>query len=303
MTDLGTLGGSSSNANGINNIGQVVGTSSFAGDQIGHAFIYDHGNMTDLGTLGGRSSSAWGINDRGQVVGYSETLDGSTHAFLYSEGRMTDLGTSPFFNFFNLRINNNGDIAGTYNVNDTGRAFLYSAGQTTDLGTLGGAYDISAGGLAPHSTANGINDSGQIVGYSITDDVRFYHSFLSSNGAMTDIHDSSGGMVISRATDINNKGQIVGSGNISFLYDGGQAYDLNDLVDDPRRKILLPSGINDTGQIIASACATNNLFACSAVLLTPGDTITPAVPEPRAYMMLLAGLGIVGTMARWRKMK
>jgi probable HAF family extracellular repeat protein len=51
MTDLGTLGGTTSAANGLNAVGQVVGLSATtSGDQ--HAFLYSGGIMTDLGTLG-----------------------------------------------------------------------------------------------------------------------------------------------------------------------------------------------------------------------------------------------------------
>jgi len=89
---LGTLGGSTSVAYGINDSGQVVG-SAFTSTSSQHAFLYSNGTMNDLGTLGGSSSYAWSVNDSGQVAGVLSTSSGYFHAFLYSNGTMEDLGT------------------------------------------------------------------------------------------------------------------------------------------------------------------------------------------------------------------
>src|SRR6516162_1289597 len=64
-TNLGTLGGGSSNPGGINDQGQVVGTSVTASGAY-HAFLWQGGVMSDLGTLGG-ASGASAINNQGQV--------------------------------------------------------------------------------------------------------------------------------------------------------------------------------------------------------------------------------------------
>jgi probable HAF family extracellular repeat protein len=85
MQDLGTLGGSFSNAYGINASGQVVGDAQTAGGA-DHAFLYDGTAMQDLnGQIpsgsGWELSYAAAINDNGQIVGYG-LINGQTHAFL-----------------------------------------------------------------------------------------------------------------------------------------------------------------------------------------------------------------------------
>jgi len=83
MTNLGTMGGADSAAYGINDTGQIVGSSGILGGPVTHAFFRStDGTMTDLGVLAGYTSSAQAINNALQIVGASTSSAGPSHAFL-----------------------------------------------------------------------------------------------------------------------------------------------------------------------------------------------------------------------------
>jgi probable HAF family extracellular repeat protein len=210
FTQLGTLGGPSSEAFGINDLGHVVGTSATTGGFFPHGFLYTGGPLIGLGTLGGHTSAAISINNSDQIAGYSDTFGGGRHAFLYSNGTLQDLQTLGGPESQASAINNSGIVVGTSDINggSATHAFLYVNGAMTDLGTLG-----------TNSYATSINANGDIVGYSdITASPTTTHAFLYRAGALTDLNtliDPASGWTLQTAAAINNAGQITGTGTLN----------------------------------------------------------------------------------------
>lgn len=177
VVDLGTLGGYNSEALGINDSGIIVGdaqTAPVTGQSTGpiHAFYYD-GTLHDLGVLpNGSGSSATAINASGAIVGWSYTTNGGyAHAVAWAKAgnggyAIQDLGTlAPLAGNYSSAnaINSSGQIVGIADTPQNGQtAFIYSNGVMTDLNTL-----LPSGSSVSLYEATAINDSGQILAYSL----------------------------------------------------------------------------------------------------------------------------------------
>uniref|UniRef100_UPI001CFEFC56 hypothetical protein n=1 Tax=Microseira wollei TaxID=467598 RepID=UPI001CFEFC56 len=144
----------SSYAVAINDLGQVIGTSTtiYSGNYYRppynytehyeqNVFLWDkNSGMINLGTLGGKNQ-ATAINNYGQVIGYSVIADGQTRAFFWEKSSgMINLGTLGGDYSSANAINDYGQVIGSSVIADgQTRAFLWekSSGMS-DLGTLGG---------------------------------------------------------------------------------------------------------------------------------------------------------------------
>lgn len=242
VTDLGTLGGSASSGFGVNNKGQVAGTSRMAGDKNIHGFFYADGKMTDLGTLGGSQSEACALNDAGQVTGNADLrAKDRHHAFLWQQGKMSELGTSRADDSAGLAINSAGLVAGRVirGTTDRSRACQWSAGKVDTL-DISGAYSEVYG-----SEADAINSNGQVAGMLRKPGRHFTNPFMITyfidHAALWQGHKvselSAPGTEIGLVSAINDSGQIVGAASFgpemtlhACSWRGGKMTDLGTLV-------------------------------------------------------------------------
>jgi probable HAF family extracellular repeat protein len=214
---LGTLGGATSTGRAVNDAGQIVGASTLKGGSA-HAYLCEDDAMVDLGTLGGQTSEALAINASGTVVGRAQLRNGDTHGFAWRKGRMTDLGTlggnRAGHGSIASAVNARGTVTGQ-STSAADPALVHAVRWTADdgvqdLGTLPGGRN---------SFGLGLNDEGDIVGGSEIRG-REFHAFVvrtEGRGRMSDLNDeldgkSGAGWVLTAATAINARGQIIGYG-------------------------------------------------------------------------------------------
>jgi len=257
LIDLGAFGEASTWASGIDNRREIVGKRFLHGGVGGGEFfralmwteregsreLLDYAEATD-------------VNDRGQVVGRLHAPGERDRGFLWSEMQglleLSEMSSATV-------INNRGDVVGhrwerAGNVYVSRAVFWTPQDGARDLGTLGGVS----------STATGINDRRQVVGYSTIASGQEHASLWTEQDGMLDL----GG---ARAHAVNDRGEVVGftvgaGGRVGFLWNE----------QDGMVELPLPEGggdcrayaVNNRGQIVG-VCWGYSLRGSQAVLWEP----------------------------------
>ncbi len=173
---LESLGGSQTmgEAFGINNSGQIVGTSGHYYDGDLRATLWSSANPSspqELVALAGAGMNSWAgsINNNGQIVGESISAEGWSNPTLWNSSNpntpeMLEALGGMGYGGWARSINNNGQIVGfSFNASDLGRATLWDGTNSpVDLNNYLDQASRNAGWIL--TQAMDINDSGSIVG-------------------------------------------------------------------------------------------------------------------------------------------
>jgi probable HAF family extracellular repeat protein len=236
----------SSEAWSINNSGHIAGFSQQASGGQYHGFLYkSSSNVKDLGQYAalGVNGSDWAVGEipdpSGAEAGRGVLWRGASTVWLPS-------------NTYQARsVNANGWVVGrTLEYAGTTPAYAFLWDGNNGLRTIGPSASVS-------SAAYAVNDAGVVVGDANSGTGSYpcrAFTWDAVNGTvyldtLLDTSESEYGWHVSSALDINNAGQIVGTG-----YDIGMPDDFNSL---------------------------------HAILLTPGPTV--GAPEPASLALMLAG--------------
>jgi probable HAF family extracellular repeat protein len=244
VSDLDSLGGTSSGGNSINDQSWVAGYSRLP-DRNRHATLWRSGVLTDLGTLGGPNSSVtWNVkNTAGIIVGISQTATPEPLGEWWSS-----------FAFYSTPNN-----IGFINL-----GFVWEQGQMRGLPNFPGGNNGFATGANNLRQAVGWAENGVHDDACVSPQVLQFRPAMWSLGPPDQIHDlplvpgdSSGA-----ATAINDNGQIVGISGIcdqavgrhtarhAVLWENGGVIDLGNL---GAQWWNTPTAINQRGDVVGFA--------------------------------------------------
>src|SRR6266581_3223177 len=246
VSNLPSLGGTSSAGNSINNQTWAAGYSRLTGDQTRHAALWRSGVLSDLDTLGGPNSSVtWNVkNTAGVIVGISQTLtpeplgeiwssfffySGPFRAGYINLGFVWEQALGQMRGLPNFPGGNNGFATGANNLRQvvgwaengvhdgacvSPQVLQFRPAMWT-LGPPDQIHDLPLISGDTSGAATAINDNGQIVGISgICDQAvgrhTAKHAVLWENGAVTDIYPDAPAPWWNTPTAINQHGDVVG---------------------------------------------------------------------------------------------
>jgi hypothetical protein len=279
---------------GINNAGTVVG--------YGNATIFNGFELilpstsTRLnvpGQTGG--TQVFGITANGLTTdGFSVSGAGVNSGFVSTGNVFTPILQNAFTQL--LGINPSGTTAAGYSSTDPAGAVNQQAITVSGGPSFTTPVFTNINALLPanfNSQATGVNNAGTVVGfYQFTNLAPDFSAFVDKGGVITTFLVP--GSVSTQALGVNDLGNIVGdyvlpNGNMLGFLDVNGAFTI---LDPFNSTAVTANGINNNNQIVG--------FFVDANDNTIGF-ISPAVPEPSTWAMMLLGFAGLGFLAHRRR--
>ena len=287
FTTIDVPGALATDASGINNSGEIVG--SFEDHPAGSmGFLYTNGVITTINVPGAVGTSASAISNSGIIAGSFTDVGAPTIQpllFVDTNGVFSQIAYPGATTIGANGINNSGEIVGRVGTISNGTFGIVYMNGVFSTFHFPGMQDQSVGDT-------GVNDSGVIVGGS------FSGAFIDNNGVFITFNPP--GNSLADAFAISDSGLIVGdyvdgitSQTHGFLYENGVFVN----IDYPN---ALPGttelrGVNDAGQIVG--------FYTDSGGKEHGFLATP-IPEPASILLLTSGVaGILILIVRRRMMR
>ena len=290
LTALATQGPNGGTAYALNDAGQIVGSVSRPDDLSGQAALWSAtGSLTVISNFGSGDGAgiAYDINNNGVVVGNGQQiLGGASSAYVRTaDGSVTNYGTfdasKPEVQATFNAVNDAGQIVGTTNVfYEPSRAIRATVGTpglavvSPDDGQDWVPNEIDASGVAAATGGGGAALLFPDGSYQILDlrNLNLTDTALTSAVGLNDT-----GLVVGRLFGTDADGNFAPTG---FLYAGGVAYAMTDIVDnlDGWAFLSAANDVNNDGTIVGFGNYNGTL---TAFLATP-------VPKP-------AGLALAAT--------